>query len=510
MLSSVEIKRCAAALGFSACGMTRAEAVSSARAEELRRWLAEGCHADMDYLARNVEKKLDPRLLVEGAKTIVSLAVNYYPGENEIFDEKGEKAWHLARYAYGTDYHEVVKHMLRQLLAMLHLEEGKDGRCFVDTAPVDEKYWAQRCGLGWRGRNSQLVIPGMGSYFFLGELVLTHEVDIYDEPLPNRCGKCDACLHACPAHALKGDGTLDARKCISYLTIEHRGELPDGTGDLMNGCIYGCDRCAEACPWNKRFARPTQIADLQPRASLLAMKPADWRSLTLDDYRSLFKKSAVKRAKFEGLTRNIDALSRSLAQHRKKMNIAIFVSGNGSNCENLIRHFNVEGSVARVALVISNKADAYALERANRLNVPSKVLTKAEINDEKTLLPLLDSYDIGFVVLAGFMLMAPDFLVTRFERRMVNIHPSLLPKFGGKGMYGHHVHEAVKAAGETETGITIHYVSSVCDGGGIIAQYATPVAPEDTADDIERKVRALEQEYFPLVIEEVLFGLFKH
>lgn len=185
------------------------------------------------------------------------------------------------------------------------------------------------------------------------------------------------------------------------------------------------------------------------------------------------------------------------------MNIAIFVSGNGSNCENVIRHFNVEGGMARVALVISNKADAFALARAARFHVPSKVLSKAEINDGEKLLPLLDSYKIGFIVLAGFMLIVPAFLVTRYNHRMVNIHPSLLPKHGGKGMYGHHVHEAVKASGDTETGITIHFVSSECDGGEIIAQFSTPVFPDDTAISIEEKVHALEQKYFPTVIERV-------
>lgn len=189
------------------------------------------------------------------------------------------------------------------------------------------------------------------------------------------------------------------------------------------------------------------------------------------------------------------------------MNIAVFVSGNGTNCENIIRHFNVDGGIARVALVISNKADAFALTRAARLNVPTKVMSKAEINDEQKLLPILCDYGIDFIVLAGFMLIVPAFLVSRYERRMVNIHPSLLPKFGGKGMYGHHVHEAVKASGETETGITIHYVSNECDGGDIIAQYKTPVTSNDTVAVIEEKIHALEQEYFPKVIERVLLDL---
>jgi len=185
------------------------------------------------------------------------------------------------------------------------------------------------------------------------------------------------------------------------------------------------------------------------------------------------------------------------------MNIAIFVSGNGTNCENIIRHFK-ECGCAAVKIVLSNRSDAYALVRAERLGVETVVLTKNEINDESVLMPLLARHDVGFIVLAGFMLMIPGFLIKRYERRIVNIHPSLLPKFGGKGMYGHHVHEAVKAAGESETGITVHYVSQVCDGGEIIAQFKTPLSASDSVEDIEAKVHVLEQEHFPAVIESVI------
>ena len=311
MLSAATLKEQAARLGFSACGIAPAEPVAAWRAEELKAWLAEGCYGEMDYLARNVDKKLDPRLLVEGARSVVSLAVNYYPGSDGFdltTEENGPNAWHLARYAYGTDYHDVVKQMLRELLAALGLEEGSDGRCFVDTAPVDEKYWAVRCGLGWRGRNTQLIIPNAGSFFFLGELILTHECDVYDEPQRNRCGTCHACMDACPTQALRGDGTMDARKCLSYLTIEYRGDLPEEAKAKMSPCFYGCDRCAEVCPWNRKYARRTDVTLLQPREAILAMKPDDWKSLTREKYQELFRKSAVKRAKFEGLTRNLSAL----------------------------------------------------------------------------------------------------------------------------------------------------------------------------------------------------------
>ena len=187
-------------------------------------------------------------------------------------------------------------------------------------------------------------------------------------------------------------------------------------------------------------------------------------------------------------------------------NIAIFVSGSGTNCENIIRHFTDSKNV-KIALVLSNRSDAYALVRADKYNIPTVILPKTDFYKEEQLLGLMQTYAIDFIVLAGFLLMIPDFLIHAYNRRMVNLHPALLPKFGGKGMYGHHVHEAVKAAGETETGMTVHWVSSICDGGEIIAQYRTPINPEDTPDDIAAKEHILEQKYFPKVIEQVLQSL---
>lgn len=184
-------------------------------------------------------------------------------------------------------------------------------------------------------------------------------------------------------------------------------------------------------------------------------------------------------------------------------NLAIFVSGSGSNCENIIRYFQ-NNSQVNISLVISNKADAYALVRAKNLNVDSIVLPKSEFNDKENVLRLMKEHNIDFIVLAGFLLMIPDFLIEAYNRRIINLHPALLPKFGGIGMYGHHVHEAVKAAGETETGMTIHWVSNVCDGGEIIAQFKTPIAPDDTPDDIAAKEHVLEMEHFPRTIEEIL------
>ena len=187
------------------------------------------------------------------------------------------------------------------------------------------------------------------------------------------------------------------------------------------------------------------------------------------------------------------------------MNIAIFVSGNGTNCENLIRYFGHSDQI-HCALVVSNKPEAYALVRAERLGVPTKVINKAQLNDSDVMMPLLQEYEINFIVLAGHLPLIPDFMVEAYPRRIINIHPALLPKYGGKGMWGHHVHEAVKAAGETETGMTVHYVTPVCDSGEIIAQYRVALTPDDTADDIAEKEHQLEMEYFPKVVEEVVMS----
>ena len=185
------------------------------------------------------------------------------------------------------------------------------------------------------------------------------------------------------------------------------------------------------------------------------------------------------------------------------MNIAIFVSGSGTNCENLIKYFADSKSV-NTALVVSNKPDAFALVRAERLGVPTAVTPKADLNNPDVMMPLLRKYDIGFIVLAGFLPLVPDFLIDAYPHKIINIHPALLPKYGGKGMWGHHVHEAVKAAGETETGMTVHYVSSVCDGGEIIAQYRVALSPDDTVDDIAEKEHQLEMQYFPTIVEQVI------
>lgn len=285
----------------------------------------------MDYMANYTEKRLNPCLLVPGTKSIVSLAMNYAPAQT-----MPETEYQLAAYAYGQDYHDVMKAKLRQLAALIANKfEGEsdsevgenDGnstaittpktnetseesvgeiRVFVDTAPVLERYWAQRAGLGWIGKNHQLIIPRAGSMFFLGEIFLPYEFDSYDSPMPSRCGNCRRCIEACPTCAITDEWGFDSEKCLSYQLIENRGELSEQAKQSMGTTIYGCDRCQTACPWNK-FAIPNTTPEFQPKSELLAMTKADWHNLTIDEYRALFKGSAVKRVKFDGLKRNISA-----------------------------------------------------------------------------------------------------------------------------------------------------------------------------------------------------------
>ncbi len=305
MIAQADIIQLALSCGFSAIGCAPAEPVAEWRAEQWHDYLASGRHAEMHYLEQHLEKRLNPQLLVEGAKSVVCVALNYFT--EEVFPADG---YTLARYARGKDYHDVVKERLRKILDSIAKITGNEyvGRAFCDTAPVDEHYWAWRTGLGWLGRNTQLIIPKAGSYFFIGTLILTEEIDTYDQPQPNRCGTCTRCIEACPTQALSPNTGLDARRCLSYLTIEYRGDLPNFVAQSLHPCFYGCDRCQEACPHN-RFASPSSCTEFTPSQELLSMTPNDWRNLERETYLQLFKGSAVKRAKFEGLKRNLQAMT---------------------------------------------------------------------------------------------------------------------------------------------------------------------------------------------------------
>lgn len=311
LLSSEKIKAEAARLGFSACGMAKAGPVEQSHAVFYADWVACECHADMSYMERNVEKRIDPTLLVEGCRTIVSVALNYYPA-TFIPKDQPQISW----YAYGKDYHDVMRmklHELYESIASIHPDIKISGRCFCDTAPILERYWAWQCGLGWLGRNKQLIIPHAGSAFFLGEILLSVEADDYDEPIKSNCGTCTKCIDSCPMQALSLEKGLDARRCLSYLTIENRGGIPAEAAEKMYPCFYGCDRCQQVCP-HMRHPLPTSEAAFTPSSDLLQMTSEDWQNLTEQTYQRLFKGSAIKRAKISGLRRNVEAMFEAEAE----------------------------------------------------------------------------------------------------------------------------------------------------------------------------------------------------
>lgn len=292
-------------MGFDACGIAQATALEEESAH-VEQWLESDCEGEMGYLTRNKEKRYDPRLLVEGTKSIVTVLYNYYP-KQRIGDSDKFK---IAKYAYGADYHDVLKRKMHQLLEGIEAQTGKlEGtRLFVDSAPVLDRAWAVRCGLGFIGKNTTLIHPKKGSFFFIGHLFLPIELEGTGKPLTNRCGRCTKCLDACPSGALEAPFHIDARKCISYLTIEYKGSLAGIDPKTFNGWMYGCDICQDVCPYN-RFALPNREPDFQPSERLIAMHDEDWKRLSKEDFDALFKHSAVQRAGYEGLKRNIDFLS---------------------------------------------------------------------------------------------------------------------------------------------------------------------------------------------------------
>jgi len=294
------IKDKAAELGFMFCGISKADFLEK-EARELDQWLKDGNHGKMAYMENHFDKRLDPRLLVDDAKSVVSLLLNYFP-ENAQEDENAPK---ISKYAFGMDYHFVIKDKLKELFAFIHEEIGEvGGRMFVDSAPVMDKAWAKRSGLGWMGKNSNIIHPKHGSFFFIAELIIDLELE-YDGPMKDYCGTCTACIDECPTDAIVEPYVVDGSKCISYLTIELKDELlPKEFSGKMDNWMFGCDVCQDVCPWN-RFSTPHSEAKFNPHENLLKMSKADWHDLTEDVFRELFRKSAVKRTKFSGLKRNL-------------------------------------------------------------------------------------------------------------------------------------------------------------------------------------------------------------
>ena len=296
------IKQKAEKFGFQSCGISKAEFLEE-EAPRLEAWLNKGYHGEMQYMENHFDKRLNPTLLVDGAKSVISLSYNYFPKVkiDEINNFK------ISKYAYGEDYHEVIKDILKNMVAELQEEIGEFGfRVFVDSAPVLEKAWARKSGLGWVGKNANLITKKHGSFYFLAEIICDLELD-YDLAVTDHCGSCRACIDACPTQAIVSDRIVDGSKCISYATIELKNEIPDYFNGKMDDWIFGCDVCQDVCPWN-RFSAPTLQEKFAPNFQKLNFRKNEWKELTQELFSEIFKKSAVKRTKFSGLMRNINLL----------------------------------------------------------------------------------------------------------------------------------------------------------------------------------------------------------
>lgn len=301
--SSEKIKLIAKDLGFSFCGIAKAEFLKD-EAPRLEEWLRRGYQGKMSYLENHFDKRLDPTLLVPGARSVVSLVYNYFPSR----DLAKPNELKVAKYAYGEDYHFVVKDKLKTFIERIREEIGDvAGRAFVDSAPVMERAWAARSGLGWIGKNSLLLNRDMGSFFFLAELILDLEL-VADAPTKDYCGTCTACMDACPTDAIPQPYVVDGSKCISYFTIELKEEIPASVKGKFENWIFGCDICQDVCPWN-RFSKSHQEPTFSPPAELETMSRQEWTELTETVFQKVFRKSAVKRSGFEGLQRNIRFVS---------------------------------------------------------------------------------------------------------------------------------------------------------------------------------------------------------
>jgi len=295
------IKSEAKRLGFLSCGISKAEFLET-EAPRLERWLKNNAHGEMRYMENHFDKRLDPTKLVEDSKSVVSLLLNYYPE-----DTQNPESYKLSKYAYGTDYHFVIKDKLKTLLKSIQAEIGDvHGRAFVDSAPVLDKAWAAKSGLGWIGKHSNLLTQQVGSFYFIAELIIDLELE-YDHAVTNHCGTCTKCIDACPTQAITEPYVVDGSKCISYFTIELKENIPTEFKGQFDDWMFGCDICQDVCPWN-RFSKAHSEPLFNPHPDLLEMTKKDWEEITEDTFKKVFQKSAVKRTKFAGLNRNIQFL----------------------------------------------------------------------------------------------------------------------------------------------------------------------------------------------------------
>ncbi len=298
------IKSEAKRLGFLSCGISKAEFLEE-EAPRLEAWLTKNRHGEMTYMENHFDKRLDPTLLVPDSKSVVSLLLNYYPEK-----QQREDSYKISKYAYGTDYHFVIKDKLKSLFNFIQEEIGDvNGRVFVDSAPVLDKAWAAKSGLGWIGKHSNLITKEIGSFYFIAELIIDLELD-YDFPTTDHCGTCTACIDACPTQAIVDPYQVDGSKCISYFTIELKNEIPSNVRGQFDDWMFGCDVCQDVCPWN-RFSKPHNEPLFNTNPILLNHSKKDWEELTEEVFQNTFKKSPIKRTKYSGLIRNIEFLKNS-------------------------------------------------------------------------------------------------------------------------------------------------------------------------------------------------------
>ena len=291
-------------LGFLSCGISKAGFLEE-EAPRLENWLNQNMNGQMSYMENHFDKRLDPTLLVDGAKSVISLLLNYYPSELQ-----NQESYKISKYAYGQDYHHVIKEKLKELLFFIQTEIGEvSGRAFVDSAPVLDKAWAAKSGLGWMGKNSNLITQKMGSFYFIAELIVDLDLE-YDTPITDHCGTCTACIDACPTEAIVAPYVVDGSKCISYFTIELKDNLPQEMKGKFDDWMFGCDVCQDVCPWN-RFSKSHNEPLFQTTPEILSYSKSDWEEITNDTFERVFKNSAIQRAKFEGVLRNINFLKES-------------------------------------------------------------------------------------------------------------------------------------------------------------------------------------------------------